>query len=283
MTEDDMEEYVSSHDPSGMIVGLDPVTEEVIENASSLEIISKYGTGLDNIDLEAARKAGITVTRTIGANTQSVADLALGLLLSLVRWIPTHDRNLRNGELDRKKGREIWDKTLGIIGMGQIGTAVAKRAAGFDMEVLYTDVVRKEIQELALDVEYRDLEPLLENSDFVSLHCPLMEKTKGIIGKEELLTMDEDSFLVNTARHELVDINALEEALEKGEIAGAAIDTFDAEESLETSLLDKENFVGSPHAGASTLEATLRMAEMATDEVLRVLNGKEPSHPVKID
>lgn len=280
MSKKEMEDYVANGNIRGIIVGLDPLPKEIFETDNSLEIVSKYGTGLDNIDLEAAKNNGVTVTYTPGANTQSVADLAFGLMLGVTRWIPTHDRRLRKGSLDRNQGREMWNKTLGIIGLGQIGVAVAKRAQGFNMVPLYYDIGRRDTLETALGVEFRDFEDLIAESDFLTLHCPLNKSTKNLVGQPELAAMKKTSVLINTARAGLVDEKALLKALKSGEIAGAAADTFESEEALNTELFSLDNFVGSPHAGASTKESVLRMANMATDEVLNVLRGKQPAHVV---
>lgn len=280
MTEEEMIDYVSTKEIRGIIVGLDPISKKVFHKASRLEVVAKYGTGLDNIDLQAAEEFNVKVTFTPGANTQSVADLTMGLMLAVARRIPAHDRALRNKTLTRQKGRELWSKTLGIVGLGSIGTAVARRARGFQMKTLYTDVERKRDLEIATDLRFVSLDKLLQNSDFVSLHCPLTEKTESLMGRPQLKMMNKASYLINTARHGLVNQPALVEALAKGQIAGAALDTFDKEQHLDSELLSLENFVGSPHAGASTTESVLRMASMATEDLLRVLGGEEPMNPV---
>ncbi|KXA92844.1 hypothetical protein AKJ64_02075 [candidate division MSBL1 archaeon SCGC-AAA259E17] len=277
MTEEEMIKVVTEKDIRGIIVGLDPITEEVIESASDLEIIAKYGTGLDNIDLEAAEKNGIPVTWTEGANSQSVADLSFGLLLALARWIPTHSWYMRNGRLERRQGTEVWEKTLGIVGMGRIGRAMCKRGRkGFDMDILYYDIERKEGVEKKFNADYVEFDELLEKSDFISIHVPLTPETEGMFSTDEFEKMKDEAMIVNTARGPIVDEDALLKALKDGEIAAAALDTFNEEEQLDTELLQQDNFIGSPHAGASTKESVLRMAKMATREVIRVLDGKEP-------
>lgn len=281
MTEEEMIEYVSTREVEGIIIGLDPVNEKVISNAPELKVISKYGTGLDNIDLETAQREGVTVTYTPGTNSQSVADLTLALLLSLARHVPLHDQFLKQGDLKRETGMEIWEKNLGIVGLGQVGTAVARRAQGFAMDVLYTDAERQPLQENAIELSYVDLDSLLENSDIVTLHCPLTEGTRNLIGREELQSMREEALLINTARHELVDVPSLKKALQEGYIAGAALDTFDDEDNLDKGLIEMDNFIASPHAGASTKESVLRMANMATEQCLDVLEGNEPDYPVQ--
>lgn len=281
MSEEEMVEYVTTREVKGIIIGLDPVTREVIESAPELSVVSKYGTGLDNIDLESARKAGITVTYTPGTNDQSVADLTFGLLLGLARRIPLHQRFLSQGQIKRETGVEIWEKKLGIVGLGRIGTAVARRACGFNMEVLYSDIERQPLQENALDLEYRVFEDLLSESDIVTIHCPLTKETLNLIDEDEFKLMQTEGLLINTARHELINTSALKEALTEGEIAGAAMDTFDDKDNLDEELVEMENFVASPHAGASTVESVLRMANMATDQCLTVLEGKKPDYPVQ--
>lgn len=280
MTEGEIIEMVSEKNIRGIIVGLDPITAEVIESASDLEIIAKYGTGLDNIDLDAAEKAEIPVTWTQGANSQSVADLAFALILALARWISAHDRYLREGKLERNQGSEVWEKTLGVFGMGRIGQAVCKRAQeGFEMDIVYSDVERKKEVEKKFDADYLEFDELLRESDFISIHTPLTPETEGRFGKEEFKKMKDDAILVNTARGPIVDRDALLKALKGGEIAAAALDTFEKEKHLDTELLQLDNFIGSPHAGASTEESVLRMAKMATEEVIRVLDGKDPIRP----
>ncbi|MBT9165411.1 MAG: Hydroxypyruvate reductase [Chloroflexi bacterium] len=267
-------------DVDGMIVGLDEVTRHVIEQAKSLRIIAKYGAGLDNIDLETASKLGITVTYTPGVNAPSVADLALGLILALARHIVIHHTKLTEGALDRRRGREISGKTLGIIGLGGIGKEVVKRALGFDMRILAHDPYPDEDFIKDHGVELCTLERVLVESDVVSLHCPLTYETEGIIGREELKLMKEDAFLINTARKDLVDEDALYKTLRDGKIKGAAFDTFETDADLKSPLLELENFIGSPHAGAATYESIQRMADMAAREVIRALEGKDPLYPV---
>jgi D-3-phosphoglycerate dehydrogenase len=269
-------------DVDAMIVGLDEVTRRVIEAAKSLRIIAKYGVGVDNIDLEAAAERGITVTYTPGANAPAVAELAWGLILALARHIVTHHLQLKGGSLARRTGRELWGKTLGIIGLGNIGREVAKRAKAFEMRVLAYDPYLD--QELAREygAELCPLERVLSESDIISLHCPLTPETEGIIGPEELELMKEGALLINTARKGLVDEVALYKALKEGRLGGAAFDTFEEEADLESPLLELENFLASPHAGAATYESILRMADLAASEVVRALEGQTPLHPVNI-
>jgi D-3-phosphoglycerate dehydrogenase len=267
-------------DIDGMIVGLDEVTHRVMEEARSLRIIAKYGTGIDNIDLEAASNLGITVTYTPRANAPSVADLTLGLILALARHIVIHHSKLKESTIDRRIGWEIQGKTLGIIGLGNVGKEAIKRALGFDMRILAYDPYPDEEFIRDHKVELCTLKRVLAESDIVSLHCPLTSETEGIIGSEELELMKEDALLINTARKDLVDENALYKALRDGKIKGAAFDTFEIDADLKSPLLELENFIGSPHAGAATYESIQRMADIAAKEVIRALEGKDPLYPV---
>lgn len=277
LREEEMIEMVK--DVDGMIVGLDEVTRYVIEQAKSLGIIAKYGAGLDNIDLETASKLGITVTYTPGVNAPSVADLVFGLLLALARHIVVHHTKLTEGTLDRRRGWEISRKTLGIIGLGGIGKEVVKRALGFDMRILAHELYPDEAFIKDHGVELCTLKKVLVESDTVSLHCPLTCETEGMIGHEELRLIKEEAFLINTARKDLVDEDALYRALRERRIRGAAFDTFEADADLRSPLFKLDNFIGSPHAGAATYESIQRMADLAAKEVTRACAGREPLYP----
>lgn len=281
LTEKEMLKLVG--DIEGMIVGLDEVTEKVIKKATSLIIIAKYGAGLDNIDLEACSKSGITVTSTPGANAPSVAELTIGLLLALVRHISAHHTDLMKGHLKRRRGHEIFRKTLGIVGMGNIGKEVVKRARGFEMKILAYDPYPDQGFADHHNVKLCQLELVLTKSDILSLHCPLTSQTENMIDRSELRSMKTDAFLINTARKRLVNEEALYEALTEGWIKGAAFDTFESESDLRSPLFELENFIASPHAGAATFESILRMADQAAKEVIRAFEGKEPLQPVKLE
>lgn len=267
-------------DVDAMIVGLDEVTRRVIEAAKSLRVIAKYGVGVDNIDLEAASEHGIFVTYTPGANAPAVAELTWGLILALARHIVFHHLQLKGGSLARRTGWELWGKTLGIIGLGSIGREVAKRAKAFEMRVLAYDPYLDQEHAREYGAELCTLERVLSESDVVSLHCPLTPETEGLLGRKELGLMKEGALLINTARRGLVDKIALYKALKEGKLGGAAFDTFEEEVELKSPLLELENFLASPHAGAATYESILRMAELAASEVVRVLGGQAPLHPV---
>jgi D-3-phosphoglycerate dehydrogenase / 2-oxoglutarate reductase len=250
---------------AGLIVGVDPVTTRVLE-AGPLRVVVKYGSGMDNIDIEAAEALGVHVSSTPGANSRSVAELAIALLLSLARNVTLHDRNVREGSWRRVTGVELAGKRLGVVGYGAIGHEVARIARGLEMDVVAHDPLVEDA-----DVPLVSLDELYATSDAVSLHLPLTAETRGMVGAQELAAMKPTSFLLNTARGGLVDEDALADALRSGRLAGAALDGF-AEEPLPKSPLRKlDNVVLSPHAGAATHDAVLRTAAQAVDQLLRDL------------
>lgn len=250
---------------AGLIVGVDPVTGRVLE-AGPLRVVVKYGSGMDNIDVAAAEAMGVRVSSTPGANSRSVAELAIALLLALARNVPLHDRRVREGSWRRVTGIELAGKRLGLVGYGAIGREVARIARGLDMQVAAHDPHIGDA-----DVPLISLEELYATSDAVSLHLPLTAETRGMVGARELAAMKSTTFLVNTARGGLVDEDALADALRSGRLAGAALDGF-AEEPLQTSPLSElDNVVLSPHAGATTNDAVLRTAAQAVDQLLRDL------------
>ena len=249
----------------GLIVGVDRVTRQVLE-AGPLRVVVKYGSGMDNIDVEAARALDVQVSSTPGANARSVAELAIALLLALARNVASHDRGVRAGSWRRVTGVELAGKQLGIVGYGAIGREVARIARGLDMNVVAHDPLIDEAE-----VPLVDLDALYEESDAVTLHLPLTEETRGLVGARELAAMRPTAFLINTARGGLVDEAALAEALRSGGLAGAALDGFDAEPLGDSPLRELDNVVLSPHAGASTHEAVLRTAARAVDQLLAAL------------
>jgi D-3-phosphoglycerate dehydrogenase len=229
-------------DVDAVIVGLDQVSAEVIAAGRRLRVISKCGSGLDHIDLQAATRHGVVVTSTPGANAVSVAELTLGLMLALARRIPQHNHGVKDGSWKRVVGVELASKTLGIIGLGRVGLAVARRARGLDMNILYCDVDRHKDLEVEYGLVYAELGLLLRDSDFVTLHCPLTPDLHNLIGEAQLRAMKSTAFLINTARGGLVDEAALTRALREDWIAGAASDAFVHEPPLGSPLLALDNF-----------------------------------------
>ncbi|MFP4200933.1 MAG: 2-hydroxyacid dehydrogenase [Clostridia bacterium] len=264
----------------------DQIDEAILDAAPDLRVIANYAVGYDNIDVRAATSRGIWVTNTPGVLTETTADFAFALILAAARRLIEADRATRTGdwltwEPTYMLGKDVNNATLGIVGMGRIGTAVARRARGFSMRILYTDTRRRERLESELGIEYADLERLLASSDFVTLHAPLTAETKGMIGASEFRRMKSEAVLINTARGDLVDEEALVWALEQGEVAAAGLDVY-AMEPLSTDhpLTFLDNVVLAPHLGSATVEARTAMAKMASRNVIAVLSGKEPETPV---
>ncbi len=263
------------------------VTRAFMGSAPRLKAVGVHGIGCDHVDLEAARDLGKVVLNTPYALTESVAEMAMALMLALTRRVVSADKAVRRGEWNRKygdlRGVEIAGKTLGIIGMGRIGSAVARRAKGFDVKVVYHDVYRREDLEEELGIEYASREEVLREADLISLHVPYTPETRHMVGAEELASMKDGVYIVNTARGRIIDQQALVEALEAGKVAGAALDVFE-EEPLDpgSPLTSIDNVILTPHLAASSEEAMRRMAVQAAEGVLKVLNGEAPDHPVAI-
>lgn len=261
-------------DIEGLIVGIDPVSSKVLEQAIHLKAISKYGVGLDNIDLDAARKLNIKVDRAVNANTTSVAELAVGLFFALARNIVSISASTQQGGWKRIRGVEITGKTLGLVGLGSIGQEVARMAKGLGMKIFaYDPYIDKNATFIKdFDIKITEFEKVIESADFLSLHLPLTSDTKNIINTYTLQAMKSTAFLINTSRGELVDENALYQALILKNIAGAASDVFSKEPPGEHPLLNLENFVLTSHIGAYTKEANQRMAEISAKNLIRMLS-----------
>ena len=264
----------------------DCIDEEVLEQASSLKMIANFGVGYNNIDVKAASRRGIMVSNTPGVLTDATAELAFTLILSVSRRIVEGDRMIREGCFKFWApmlflGHEVTGKTLGIIGMGKIGKAVAHRARGFNMRVLYFNRRRIDpMEEKDLTAEYAYLDSLLTMSDFVSLHVPLNEDTKHMIGKKELSLMKSTAYLINTSRGPVVDEKALVTALNDGVIGGAGLDVYENEPALTPGLTDRNNVVLLPHIGSGTIETRIRMASIAVENLVAGLEGMTPPNIV---
>lgn len=266
---------------SALIAGLDEVTGSVIAaGLPTLKIIAKYGVGYENIDIATARAQGVAVTITPGANTKSVAELTMALMLTAARRITEMDRSIRQGTCQRLTGSELAGKVLGIIGLGNIGSEVAKRAAAFDMNIIAYDVLPRFTLTQQYGVRYKSLAEVLTEADFLSLHTPSTPETAGIINKTTLARMKKSAILINTARSNLIEETDLYDALKSGSLAAAGLDTFAHEPPGGSRLLTLDNIVFTPHAGANTHEAVRRMGISAAEEVIRVLSGQQPRHPV---
>ena len=262
-------------DVDGAILGLDAVTAAVLDRANRLRVISRYGVGMDAVDVAAATRRGVVVTIIPGANSVAVAELALALLLALARSIPYHDRGARQGRWTRVQGMELYGATLGIVGLGRIGREVAQRAVCLGMRVLFHDpLVTGALPGLA--AKPCALEELLATSDAVSLHLPLTDATRHLIDAGALGRMKPTAYLINTARGGLVDEQALYQALAQKQIAGAACDVFATEPPDASGLVALDNFIAMPHIGSATHQTTLRMGLMAAQNALAVLRGERP-------
>jgi D-3-phosphoglycerate dehydrogenase len=252
------------------------VSAEVIESGEKLRVIGRAGVGIDNIDVDAATRKGIVVVNAPTANTVSAAEHTIALMLALSRNIPEANSQLKSGKWQRGKlvGTELRNKTLGIIGLGNVGSEVAKRAQAFEMHIIVYDPFVSTSYARKLKVDLVSLDQLLRQSDFITLHVPLTAITKELIGAEELAKVKPSSRIINCARGGLVDEEALIEAIEQGKVAGAALDVFATEPLTDSSLFKSDKIIVTPHLGASTIEAQASAAKDIAEEVLAVLQGR---------
>jgi D-3-phosphoglycerate dehydrogenase len=263
-------------DADGLIVGAIPLTAAHFAAAPRLRVVAMHGVGVDHIDLAAARQHGVTVTNAPGSNDASVADLAVALMLACLRHLPAGDRAARDGCWGGIIGEELTGKTVGILGWGRIGRGVARRLAGFDVEIVAHDpyVSASEIE--ASGARAMALDDLLQTSDIVSLHLPLTAETSNLLDARRLALMRPSAYLINTARGGIVDEEVLARRLREGHLRGAGLDCFAVEPPVDNPLLELPSVVVSPHIGAQTREAVSRMGTMAATNVIRVLGGEEP-------
>ena len=264
----------------------DTIDDDVFEAAGAqCKVFANYAVGYNNVDVEAAKKRGMRITNTPGVLTNATSDMAWALLFSAARRIAESDKFMRTGQWGgwgpmQFLGADITGRTLGIIGAGRIGAAFALKASGFKMKVLYTDQVPNPELEEKLGARKVELDELLKESDFVSVHVPLMEETIHLIGKPELDLMKPSAVLVNTSRGPIVDEAALVDALREKAIAAAGLDVYEEEPKAAPGLLELDNVVACPHIASATIETRTRMAIMAAENLVAVLEGKEPANPV---
>lgn len=268
-------------DVDGYIVGLERVNENVFAAAQKLKVVCKFGVGTDNIDKKAAAKAGVVVANCPNLNSLSVAELVVGVMLSMSRSIPVLDSEMKKDTWISSMGTELTGKTLGIIGMGAIGKCLVKLVQGFDLKILAFDVFKDEEFAARYGVEFANVEDIIPQADFLSLHVPLTESTRGLISAKQLQQMKESAFLINTARGGVVDEADLLKALEDGVIAGAALDAFMVEPPVGSDLVKHKSVIALPHIGAATWEATERIGMCAMKNVTNVLEGKPAVSEVK--
>ena len=271
-------------DKEGLICLLtEKVDDELLQSAPKLKIAANVAVGFDNIDVAACTKRGVVATNTPGVLDETTADFAWTLLMAVARRLGEGDALARSGywkgwDLDQLVGTDVWGKTLGIVGFGRIGKAMARRASGFRMKVIYTDALRAPAEaEQELRAEYRDMNALLEESDFISIHTPLLPETRGLFGAAKFERMKPTAFLVNTSRGPVVDEVALVAALESGKIAGAALDVFEKEPVIHPGL-NRPNVVLAPHISSASLETRTRMACMAAENVIAAFEGRRPAN-----
>lgn len=264
------------------------VDKDLIDRGKKLQIIANYGAGYDNIDIAYAASKGITVTNTPDAVTEATAEIAFGLMLDLLRNITYCDRKLRYdpefrwGMLLSHTGHSLYGKTLGIIGMGKIGKAVARRAVASKMKVIYHKRYPLfEAFEREYNADYVSLPELLQTADIISIHTPLTGSTHHLIGRKELEVMKPSAYLINTSRGAVVDEQALVAHLQAGKLAGAALDVFENEPSVTKELFHMDNVVLTPHIGTETYEARLDMTYQAVQNLMTFFNGKTPGNVVK--
>lgn len=261
---------------TAVIAGGEPYTAEVFDACPALGLVVRFGVGFDSVDVAAATERGVLVATIPGTNEWGVADHAIGLMLDLAHGISRHDRAMRRGEWQPQRGVDVWRATLGIVGLGRIGRSVAERAFGFDMRVIAyePDPVMEFVEEHG--VELTSMDEVFGESDFVTLHLPTMPETENTVDAAKLALMKETAFLINTARGDLVDEDALYAAVQSGQIAGAGIDAWMDEPMADPRWAALENVVLTPHSGASTQGVWTASGEMAVEIVLKVLRDEQP-------
>jgi glyoxylate reductase len=276
-------------DADGLVCLLtDTIDEEILAAAPRLAVVANVAVGYNNVDVPAATRRGILVTNTPGVLTETTADFTWALLLATARRLPEADAYTRAGKFTEwglmlLLGGDVHGKTLGILGLGRIGRAVARRAQGFAMRILYHDAVRDPAAEEELGVSYQPKETVLREADFVTLHVPLLPETHHYIGEPELRRMKPTAYLINAARGPVVHEAALVRALKDGWIAGAGLDVYEEEPTVHPGLLECPTAVLAPHIASASRETRLTMAKMAVENALAVLEGRWPPNPVNPD
>lgn len=273
LSEQKLSELVINFD--GIIVGTEKITERVIGTGGRLKVIAKHGAGTDNIDMASAAKRGIAVVSAPGANSDAVADLTMGLLLGVARDVVRADRAVREGNWPRVVGVQLTNKVLGIIGLGQIGKRVAKRAIGFGMRVVAYDILPDHTFAQQFGLSYLPLDSLLTESDFVSVNVSLNAATKQLIGKRELGLMKGDATLISISRGEVIDEEALYHALKEKKIRAAALDVFTIEPLKDSPLTELDNVIVTPHMGGYTFEALRETGMTCARGIVAALQGTQ--------
>lgn len=261
-------------DVDGYIVGLEKITKNILDQAKKLKVITGLGVGVDNIDIDTARKKGIFITNVPGVNSYTVAEMTIALMLSLARNIVQVNQTTKEGKWERKLTHELRNKTLGIIGLGNIGKWVSKLASAFQMVIVaYAHHTRDINFTKKIGIEYVGIEYLIKNSDFISLHIPYCEETKNFIGKDELKLMKKNAYLLNMSRGGIVDEKALYIALKEKWIAGAALDVFVCEKPGHKKIYELDNVISTPHIASVTYEATTEQGLRAVQNIIDILEN----------
>jgi len=265
----------------------DKIDVEVFDAAPNLKIVAQMAVGFDNVDIEEATKRGIYVTNTPGVLTETTADFAWALLMAVARRVVEADKYVRSGNWKAGwhpmmiQGRDIYGATLGIVGLGRIGCAIAKRAKGFDMKVLYHDVVRRPDFEKEYNIQFTDVDVLFQKADFITINVPLTKETHHLVDEKKLKMMKKTAYLINNARGPIVDEKGLYKALKEGWIAGAALDVFEQEPTpVNNPLLKLDNVVVAPHISSASYETRSKMAEMVAENLIGFFEGKTPPNLV---
>jgi len=268
----------------------DKIDKEVFDVAPKLKIVSQLAVGFDNIDIPEATKRGIYVTNTPEVLTDTTADFAWALLMAVARRVVEADKYVRTGQWKvawhpaMLQGRDIWGATIGIVGAGRIGYAMAKRATGFGMKILFYDVIPRPEMEKDFGAKKVDLDTVFKESDFVSIHVPLMRETHHLVNADKLKLMKKTAYLINNSRGPVVDEKALYEALKAGRIAGAGLDVFEQEPTLvDNPLLKLDNVVVAPHISSASFETRSKMSEMVADNLVAFFEGRKPPNLVNPD
>ena len=279
----------SVRDKEGLICLLtEKINDELLRAAPKLRITANVAVGYDNIDVDACTRRGVAVTNTPGVLDETTADFAWTLLMAVARRISEGEALARSGNwkgwnLDQLCGSDVWGKTLGLVGFGRIGRAVARRASGFSMKIIYTDAMRAaEDVERSLNTEFRDMNALLAESDFISLHVPLLPETRGLFDAPKFYRMKPTAFLINTSRGPVVDEAALVAALEAKKIAGAALDVYENEPFIHSGL-KRPNVVLTPHQASASIETRSKMAVMAANNIVSFFKGQRPPNLLNPD
>ncbi len=263
-------------DVDGIVAGLDDYDASVFEAAPRLRALARYGVGVDRVDLDAAQRHGVTVTRTPGANSLAVAELTIGLVFAAARGIARLDASVRAGEWPRLEGRELTGATMGVIGFGAIGRLVAERARGIGMSVVAYDPVGADDDFAAAGVRRLELDELCRRSDVVSVHVPLLPETRHLLDRRRLALLPPGAIVVNTARGGLLDESAARAALDDGALHAVAIDVYETEPPSSSPLVGHDRVIATPHAGGHTRGAVDRMTEQSVDAIIAALSGETP-------